>query len=306
MIDSLWVERYRPANLDGYVFANDSHKQKVAEWIANKEIPHILFDGPPGIGKTTLALILLNNLDLDPYDVLKINASRENNVDTMRNRISNFVETMPFGKFKIVFLDEADFLSPSAQAALRGIMEMYAMTSRFILTCNYPNKIIPAIHSRTQRISIEKLDTVEFTKRVAEILIAEDVDFDLDILDDFVRAAYPDMRKCIQNLQLNSINGSLSKPEKASDSKDFQLEYVSLFKAGKIREARQLICKQCRPEEMETVFRFLYDNLDLFGKTEEQQDEAILIIRKGLINHTLCSDPEINLSATLSELAQIK
>lgn len=307
MTNSLWVEAYRPKTTDGYVFANESHRQKVEQWITEKNIPHLLFDGPPGTGKTTLATILIENLDVDQYDVMKINASRENNVDTMRNRISNFVETMPFGKFKIVLLDEADFMSPGAMAGLRGIMEQYASTSRFILTCNHPNKIIPAIHSRTQRITIEKLDINAFTENVAKILLAEDIEFDLETLDDFVRAAYPDMRKCIQNVQLNSINKILTVPQSgSSDSKDFQIEAIQLFKQGKIREARQLICKQIRPDQMDEFFRTCYDNIDLFGKTDEQQDEAILIIRKGLINHALCSDPEINISAMLVEISQIK
>ena len=144
----LWVEQYRPNDVDGYVFRDDTQREQVKQWIKEGSIPHLLFSGAAGIGKTTLAKLLITGLEIDQYDLLELNASRENNVDTVRERITSFVSTMPFGKFKIVLLDEADYLSPNAQAALRGVMETYADTARFVLTCNYPHKIIPAIHSR--------------------------------------------------------------------------------------------------------------------------------------------------------------
>ena len=133
----LWVEKYRPRDVDGYVFRDEVQREQVKQWIKEGTIPHLLFSGAAGIGKTTLAKILINALGIDTYDVLEINASRENNVDNVRNNITNFVSTMPFGQFKIVLLDEADYLSPNAQAALRGVMEEYSQTARFILTCNH-------------------------------------------------------------------------------------------------------------------------------------------------------------------------
>ena len=153
----LWVEQYRPNDVDGYVFRDEAQRTQVKQWIKEGSIPHLLFSGAAGIGKTTLAKILINQLGIDEYDLLELNASRENNVDTVRDRITNFVQTMPFGKFKVVLLDEADYLSPNAQAALRGVMESYSETARFILTCNYPHKIIPALHSRCQGFHIEKV-----------------------------------------------------------------------------------------------------------------------------------------------------
>ena len=144
----LWTEVFRPKTLDQYVFRDDAQKSVVQGWVKSGSIPHLLFSGAPGVGKTTLAKILINELNVNDYDVLEINASRENSVDTIRDKIVGFVQTMPFGDFKVVLLDEADFISPSGQAALRGVMEMYHETARFILTCNYANKIIPAIHSR--------------------------------------------------------------------------------------------------------------------------------------------------------------
>jgi DNA polymerase III delta prime subunit len=302
----LWVEQYRPKDIDGYVFRDETQREQVKQWIKEGTIPHLLFSGAAGIGKTTLAKILINALGIDTYDVLEINASRENNVDNVRNNITNFVSTMPFGNFKIVLLDEADYLSPNAQAALRGVMEEYSQTARFILTCNYPHKIIPALHSRCQGFHIEKVDHTEFTARAATVLVTEGVDFDIDTLDSYVKATYPDLRKCLNLLQMNTVDGKLKTPsESNTGTADYKLAMVDLFKAGKIREARTLLCSQARPEEMEEIFRWMYDNIELFAKTEEQKDEAIIVIRKGAANASLVADQEINLSATFTELMQI-
>ena len=305
-MQALWTERYRPNNIDGYVFRDDAQKQQVANWIKEKTIPHLLFSGAPGVGKTTLAKILIRQLGIDEYDVLEINASRENSVDTIRDKISGFVQTMPFGDFKIVLLDEADYITPNGQAALRGVMETYASTARFILTCNYPNRVIPALHSRCQGFHIEKIDQAEFTARMATVLLEEGVEFELDVLDTYVKGTYPDLRKCLNICQMNSNGGTLSKPHgDEGGSKEYKLEVVTLFKAGKIKEARQMLCKNARPEEMEEMFRWMYDNIDLWGTTEEQRDAAIIVIRNGLVNHAMVADPEINLSATLCELTQL-
>jgi DNA polymerase III delta prime subunit len=302
----LWVEQYRPKDIEGYVFRDEAQRDQVKQWIKAESIPHLLFSGAAGIGKTTLAKILINALNIDEYDVLEINASRTNSVDDIRDSVVNFVSTMPFGQFKIVLLDEADYLSPNAQAALRGVMEEYSQTARFIMTCNYPHKIIPALHSRCQGFHIEKVDHTEFTARAATVLVTEGVDFDIDTLDSYVKATYPDLRKCLNLLQMNTVDAKLKRPsETGTGTADYKLAMVDLFKAGKIREARTLLAAQARPEEMDEIFRWMYDNLDMWSKTPEGQDEAILIIRKGLVNHVSCADAEINLSATLVELSQI-
>ena len=301
----LWVEKYRPNTVDGYVFRDNHQKEQVQSWIQQKSIPHLLFSGAAGIGKTTLAKVLFNELDLNPLDVLEINASRTNSVEDVRDKIVNFVQMIPFGDFKVVLLDEADYLSPNAQAALRGVMETYHTTARFILTCNYPNRIIPALHSRCQGFHIERVDLTEFTARVATILVEENIEFDLDTLDTFVKATYPDLRKCINTVQMNSMGAKLHTPEKGdSGQADYKLEMVTLFKAGKITEARKLVCGQARPEEIEEIYRWLYDNVAIFGE-DATQDKAILIIKQGLVDHTLVSDPEINLAATLIRLSHL-
>ena len=302
----LWTEKYRPDTLDGYVFRDEAQKNQVAGWVASGMIPHLLFSGSPGVGKTTLAKILINQLELNEYDVLEINASRENSVDAVREKITNFVATMPFGEFKIVLLDEADYISPNGQAALRGVMETYASSARFILTCNYPNKVIPALHSRCQGFHIDKIDTIEFTARIATVLVTEGVEVDLDTLDSYVKATYPDLRKCINLVQMNTVDGKLVKPQESDNSTaDYRLAVVDLFKQGKILEARKLLCTQVRPEEMDELFRWMYDNLELWGTTQEQHDAAVLVIAKGLRNIPMVADQEINLAATLVELCQI-
>jgi DNA polymerase III delta prime subunit len=304
-MNNLWVEKYRPNTLDGYVFRDSNQRQQIENWIREKTIPHLLFSGHAGIGKTTLAKILLNLLEINDLDVLEINASRVNSVDDVRNKITNFVQMIPFGDFKVVLLDEADYLSHNAQAALRGIMEEYHTTARFILTCNYPNKVIPALHSRCQGFHIEKVDPTEFTARVATILVEEDIEFDLDTLDTYVKAKYPDLRKCINTVQMNSITGKLIAPNEVdANLSDWRIQMVELFKQGKISQARKLVCSQIRPEEVEEIFRWLYDNIELFGQ-DAQQEKAILIIKQGLADHTLVSDPEINLAATMVRLSHL-
>jgi replication factor C small subunit len=305
-MSKLWVESHRPSTLDGYVFADQAQKETIEGWVKEKSIPQVLLSGGPGCGKTTLAKILVNLLEVDPFDFMEINASRENGIDTIRDKITNFVQTMPFGDFKVVLLDEFDFCTPNAQASMRHMMEAYHQTARFILTCNYPHKIIPAIHSRCQGFHIDKLDATEFTARVATVLVEEGVDFDLDTLDNYVRSTYPDLRKCLNNLQMNSTGGKLISPrENDRSSSDWKLSAVELFKSGKPTEARKLICSSARQDEMEEIFRWCYDNLDLWTTDVYKQDEAIIIIRNGLVNVPFISDQEINLSATLVELAQL-
>jgi len=301
----LWVEKYRPTNVDTYVFKDNTQRKQVEHWITDGGIPHLLFSGSPGTGKTTLAKVLIEELGVEKADVMYINASRDNGVEMIRKKITAFSETMPWGDFKVILLDEADHISPEGQAALRGVMEQYHASVRFVLTCNYPNMIIPALHSRCQGFHIEQLDQTEFTARIAEILIAETIQFDLETIDALVRASYPDLRKTINTVQMNCVDNVLQKPEDEGAGAEWRFEMVALFKEKKIAAARKLIIKNARADEYNEIYTWLYRNLDLYTDTSDQYDECVLAIRNGLVKHTQVADVEINLSATMIEIARV-
>jgi DNA polymerase III delta prime subunit len=278
-------------------------------WVRDGNIPNILLSGSAGVGKTTLAKCLFNELGVDPTDIRYVNASHHTGVDYYR-ALSNFIETMPSGDFRYILLDEADYLSPNSQAALRSMMEEYSNVCRWVLTCNYPNKIIPALHSRTQGFHIEDLDKEMFATRAATILITEGVDLNeenLEILDEYITVTYPDLRKCINLLQQNCTGIELKRPASSSGkgTASYLVSAVNLFKNGKIHEARKVICENATPEEYEDIYKMLYRNLDWWGKTDDEKNKAIIIIANRLKDHALVADPEINLAAALIELSMI-
>jgi DNA polymerase III delta prime subunit len=223
----------------------------------------------------------------------------------LREKINSFVQTMPFGKFKVVLLDEADYLTPPAQAALRNDMEAYHQTVRYILTCNYRHKIIPALKSRCHEFHIAKTDKTEFTARAATVLVTENIDFDLDVLDTYVRGTYPDLRKCLNQLQVNSSTGKLVAANMNSGNEnELLVTATELFKSGKILEGRMQLMQYISlyPTRIEDTYKWMYDNLSLWGDTDQKKDASIVIIRNGLATLPLVGIPEISLAATLVEL----
>ena len=269
---------------------------------------HLLFTGAPGTGKTTLAKILINSLSLDPVDVMIIAASKENSIDTVKQKIQDFLGTYAMSEFKVVLLDECEFFSMHAQGALRNLMDDYKSTSRFILTGNYQHKILPALKSRCNHYQFKAHDRTDIAEMVANVLLAESVQFDLDLLDKYVDLAYPDVRKIINLTQQNTIDGVLQKAESSIANSDYQLAIFDYLEKGQWYELRKHLCETVSNEEWEDVYRFLYENLEkapIFSKSQPKWEEGIVTIAEYLYKHSIVADPEICMAACIIRLQQI-
>lgn len=302
MTTGLWTEQYRPSTIDGYVFVDEHQIEIVATWIANQSIPNLILSGSPGVGKTTLAKILFKELNVQRGDILEINASAERGIDTVREKITRFAQTMPWGDFKYILLDEADMLTFQAQMPLKNLMEEYHEFTRFILTCNRPEKIDSALMSRCESFHIVQTDKESFINRAKFVLSQEEITYDNDIFMTYVDATYPDLRSCIKNLQTNSIMGTLKTPSMAGGDSDHIIQAVALFKERKYPEARKIITANTRPGDFDRVYRLLYENMDWWSDDAETQKRLLLIIAEGVRWNKMVGDQEINLAATLVNL----
>ena len=305
-LQKLWVEKYRPQTVEDYIWQDDTQKRAILRMIGEGSIPHLLLSGVQGSGKTTLSKMLVLALNIDPTDVLLINASDENNVDTIRDKIKGFVSSWAMGDFKVVQLEEADYLTHNAQAVLRQLMEEYADVARFIMTCNYDHKIIPAIKSRCQQFRFHAFDKDDIAERIAMILISEHVKFNEDLLYKYVASGYPDIRKIINLIQQNVVDGSLLPPTEV-EAGDYKFQMLDLLSTDDWLEIRKLLCATVPAEEWEAVYRFLYENLNKSGKfaNEAKWEEGIVVIADHLYKHGIVADPEINAAAMFIRLASL-
>lgn len=306
-LETLWTERHRPKSLKEYVFHDEKQEQAFVHMVDSKSIPHLLLSGTQGSGKTTIAKILITECDIDDTDVLVINASDENSVDVIRDKIKGFISTYAMGEFKIVLLEESDYISPSGQAVLRVIMEEYSDVARFILTCNYENKIIPAIKSRCQHYRFKSADRNNVTEYVASVLIKERVKFDIQLLDKYVAVGYPDIRKIINLTQQHTFDNVLQSLNSQGEAKDYKFELINLIEQDKWKESRELVCANVSGEEWEEVYRFLYENINKTTKFQDvtKWEEAIITIAEHLYKHSISADPEICLAACFIRLGQL-
>lgn len=302
----VWAEKYRPQNIDEYVFHDPTIKAAVERMVADHNIPHLLLSGVQGSGKTTLSQILVKELDIDETDILIVNSSDENSVDDMRNKIKSFISTFAMGEFKVVRLEEADYLSLNAQAVLRNMMEEYVDVARFILTCNYENKIIPAIKSRCQHFRFKAGDKIDITEYAAKVLMEESVSFNIDTLDKFVSVGYPDVRKIITMIQQHTADGQLQYPSD-DEAGDYKFQLLDLVACDKWLDARLLCCANVVAEEWESVYRFLYENLNEAPKFKntDKYEAGLVVIADRLYKHGIVADPEINAAAMFIDLSRI-
>lgn len=303
----LWVEKYRPTSLDEYVFHDTSHKKSFEQMVNTKTIPHLLLTGTAGSGKTTIAQVLIDSLGVDPADVLLINASDENSVDVMRDKIKNFITTFAIGDFKVIQLEEADYLTLNAQAVLRKYMEEPNCPARFILTANYEHRIIPAIQSRSQHFRFKASDVDKITEYAATILIKEQVKFGLALLDKYIAVGYPDIRKIVNLLQQNTINGVLQEGSTEVESGDYKFKLLDLLNNDDWSAIRKLVCANVAAEEWDDLYRFLYENLNKSHKFSGQDkwQEGIVIVADHLYKNTIIADQEINFAACAIRLSQL-
>ena len=297
--NTLWVEKYRPSNLDTYI-GNDHLKSKVSAYLESGDLPHLLLYGKAGTGKTTLAKILVKNIECD---YLYINASDENNVETVRTKVKNFASTMGFKDYKIIILDECDYITPNAQAALRNLMETFSKHCRFILTCNFVERIIDPIQSRCQSFQIIPPSKKEVAKHVHGILLKENVMSNMEDLKVLIDSGYPDIRRVINVAQRNVVKNKLKLDTTSIIQNDYKLKLLKILKTQDkktaFKDIRQLLLDN-KITDFADLFRLLYDEVDDWGKGHVA--ECILVIARYELSDSQVVDKEINAMAMIIEL----
>ena len=299
MSNSLWVEKYRPKNLENYI-GNEHLKSKVEHYLKSGDVPHLLLYGKAGTGKTTLAKLIINNIECD---YLYINASDENNVDTVRTKVKNFASTIGFKDTKVIILDECDYITPNAQAALRNLMETFSKHCRFILTCNYVERIIDPIQSRCQSFQIIPPSKQEVAKHLHKILVKENVIDKPEDIKILVETGYPDIRRIINSAQRNVVGNQLKLDTSSIIQNDYKLKLVKILetqdKKTAFKEIRQLLADN-KVTDFADLFRLLYDEVDTWGRGHVAG--CILIIARYELSDGQVVDKEINAMAMLIEL----
>ena len=299
---TLWVEKYRPSDLETYI-GNDQLKSKVRHYLDSGDLPHLLLYGKAGTGKTTLAKLLVNNIDCD---YLYINASDENNVETVRSKVKNFASTMGFKDYKVIILDECDYITPNAQAALRNLMETFSKHCRFILTCNFVERIIDPIQSRCQSFQVIPPNKNDVAKHLHNIFTEEDVTYNREDLGVLVNSGYPDIRRVINGAQRQSIGGKLSIDQQSIVENDYKMKLLEILKTQDKKNAfkniRQLMADS-KVTDFADLFRLLYDEVDSYGSGKVA--DCILIIAKYELSDAQVVDKEINAMAMLIEILSV-
>tara|TARA_B100000475_G_scaffold193865_1_gene168915 strand:+ start:60 stop:974 length:915 start_codon:yes stop_codon:yes gene_type:complete len=299
MSNTLWTEKYRPSGVDTYL-GNEHLLEKVSMYLESGDLPHLLLYGKAGTGKTTLAKILVKNIECD---YLYINASDENNVDTVRTKVKQFASTIGFKDFKIIILDECDYITPNAQAALRNLMETFSKHCRFILTCNYVERIIDPIQSRCQSFQIIPPSKVQVAKHLHNILVKENIIGSPEDIKVLVESTYPDIRRVINSAQRNVVKGKLKLDTSSIIQNDYKLKLLKILetqnKKNAFNQIRQLLADN-KITDYADLFRLLYDEVDGYGKGHVA--ECILIIARYELSDSQVVDKEINVMAMLIEL----
>lgn len=302
-LNKLWVEAYRPQTLKDVVFASDNERKFFERIVEEKSLPNLLLVGVQGTGKTSLSGALLNDIGVLPEDVLRINCSDEK-IDAMRDKVKTFAYTMAMGDFKVCQLEEMDNLSLDAQKLLRALMEEVSASCRFIATGNYANRILPAMRSRFQEFVFSKPDREAVLLRMADVLSDENIEFEVDDLEKVVEAGYPDIRKTLQLLEVGSKGGKLIIQGEGAVA-DWKLQLLPLLETGDFKASRKLVCESATKEELEDVYRFLYENIHRVKKLKGKEDQAVILIAQYQYQHAFVADQEIQVAALFIELGAL-